>query len=127
MGYGKDVQQELVAPARELRHAIPQVYEKFGQLYGASVAPGALETKTKELISLAIAVTTQCDGCIATHARGAAVQGSTPQEAAEAIGVAIMMSGGPGTVYGPRAFAAFNEYHAAQATGGEEGRPDPGP
>lgn len=123
MGYGKDVQQELRAPARALRHAIPQVYESFGQLYTAALAPGALNAKTKELISLAIAVSTRCDGCIATHARGAAEQGSTPQEAAEAIGVAIMMAGGPATVYGPRAFAAFNEFHAERASNDEK---DPG-
>ncbi|MGV0156760.1 carboxymuconolactone decarboxylase family protein [Rhodococcus sp. GB-02] len=125
MGYGKDVQQELRAPARALRQAIPQVYESFGQLYSASLAPGALDAKTKELIGLAIAVTTQCDGCTATHARGAAAQGSTPQEAAEAIGVALMMAGGPGTVYGPRAFAAFNEFHAAQPSNSENDAPGP--
>ncbi|GAA4488553.1 carboxymuconolactone decarboxylase family protein [Rhodococcus olei] len=120
MGYGKDVQQALRAPARALRQAIPQVYESFGQLHAASLAPGALDAKTKELICLAIAVTTQCDGCIATHARGAATQGSTPEETAEAIGVAIMMAGGPGTVYGPRAFAAFNEFLAEQSLSSEK-------
>jgi hypothetical protein len=31
---------------------------------------------------------------------------------AEALGVAIMMNGGPGTVWGPRAYAAFQEYAA---------------
>lgn len=125
MGYGKDVQQELRAPARDLRQAIPEIYEGFGKLYTASLAPGALDAKTKELICLAIAVTTQCDGCIATHARGAAAQDCTPQEAAEAIGVAIMMSGGPGTVYGPRAFAAFREFHAARTSTGETDPPAP--
>ncbi|ATD69325.1 MULTISPECIES: carboxymuconolactone decarboxylase family protein [Gordonia] len=125
MGYGKDVQQELRAPARALRQAIPQIYESFGQLYAASLTAGALDAKTKELISLAIAVSTQCDGCIAAHARGAAIQGSTPQEAAEAIGVAIMMAGGPATVYGPRAFAAFNEFHAERASSSENAAPGP--
>lgn len=54
----------------------------------------------------------QCDGCIASHARGAARAGATLEEAAEAIGVAILMNGGPATVYGPRAYAAFSEFHA---------------
>ena len=35
------------------------------------------------------------------------------QEAAEAIGVAILMTGGPATIYGPRGYAAFQEFHAA--------------
>ena len=51
-----------------------------------------------------------CDGCIASHARGAVRAGASKQEAADAIGVAIMMHGGPGTVYGARAFAAFCEF-----------------
>jgi alkylhydroperoxidase/carboxymuconolactone decarboxylase family protein YurZ len=51
-----------------------------------------------------------CDGCIASHARGAAKAGATTKEAAEAIGVAILMHGGPATVYGARAYAAFCEF-----------------
>lgn len=45
------------------------------------------------------------------HARGAALKGASPEEAAEAIGVAILMNGGPGTVHGPRAHVAFLEFH----------------
>jgi AhpD family alkylhydroperoxidase len=111
MGYGSTVREELRLPSRELRHAIPAVYEGYKQLHDAALAPGALDAKTKELIALAIAVTRECDGCIAAHAHGAVRQGVTPQEAAEAIGVAILMNGGPGTVFGPRAFAAFQEFH----------------
>ncbi len=36
--------------------------------------------------------------------------GATRKEAAEAIGVAFLMHGGPATIHGPRAFAAFNEF-----------------
>ncbi|HET7310907.1 MAG TPA: hypothetical protein VFJ17_06235 [Mycobacteriales bacterium] len=46
----------------------------------------------------------------AAHARRVAGHGASTQEVAEAIGVAIMMNGGPGTVWGPRAFAAVKEY-----------------
>ncbi len=68
------------------------------------------------MIALAIAVTTECDGCIAAHARGAARQGATAQEVAEALGVAIAMNGGPGTVWAPRAYAAFREF-AGESSG----------
>jgi alkylhydroperoxidase/carboxymuconolactone decarboxylase family protein YurZ len=37
-------------------------------------------------------------------------EGATRQEAAEAIGVAMLMNGGPATIYGPRAYAAFCEF-----------------
>jgi AhpD family alkylhydroperoxidase len=110
MGYGKDVQRELRAPARDLRRAIPEVYEGFAKLHDAALTDGALATKTKELIALAIAVSQGCDGCIASHARGAARHGATVEEAAEAIGVAVLMTGGPGTVHGPRALASFKEF-----------------
>jgi alkylhydroperoxidase/carboxymuconolactone decarboxylase family protein YurZ len=36
--------------------------------------------------------------------------GATKQEAAEAIGVTFLMNGGPATIYGPRAYAAFCEF-----------------
>ncbi|HET9170740.1 MAG TPA: hypothetical protein VFN97_14985, partial [Actinospica sp.] len=48
------------------------------------------------------------------HAHAAVRHGATLQEAAEAIGVAILMNGGPGTVYGPRAYAAVREYLAGR-------------
>ncbi|HEY1971984.1 MAG TPA: carboxymuconolactone decarboxylase family protein [Pseudonocardia sp.] len=113
MSYGKAVQQDLREPTRALRRAIPEVYEGYGQLHSAAFKPGALDAKTKELIALAISVSKQCDGCIAAHARGAARVGATAEEVAEALGVAIAMNGGPGTVYGPRAFAAYQEFAAA--------------
>ncbi len=110
--YGKAVRAELQPPTRELRHAIPEVYQGYKELHDAALRAGALDGRVKELIALAIAVSKQCDGCIAAHAHGAVLQGATPQEAAEAIGVAFLMNGGPGTIYGARAFAAFNEFHA---------------
>lgn len=116
MSYGKSVRDELRVPARELRHAIPEVYAGYKDLHDAALTPGAVDAKTKELIALAIAVTRECDGCIASHAHGSVRAGATPQEAAEAIGVAILMNGGPGTVYGPRAYAAFCEYYDAART-----------
>ena len=83
------------------------VFEGYGALSSAVLGDGALDAKTKELIALAIAVTKQCDGCMASHARGAARRGATAEEVAEALGVAILMNGGPGTVHAPRAFEAF--------------------
>lgn len=113
MDDGATIRQELSAHTRELRRAIPEVYEGYRALHDAALAPGALDAKTKELIALAIAVTRRCDGCIANHAHAAVLSGATPEEAAEAIGVTFLMNGGPGTVYGARAFAAFREFHAA--------------
>lgn len=109
-GYGKSVLEELRPLHRELRHAIPEVYRGFSEFHHAAFAPGDLDAKNKELIALAIGVIQRCDGCIASHAEGAARAGATRQEAAEAIGVAMLMNGGPATIYGPRAYAAFCEF-----------------
>ncbi|HZT64744.1 MAG TPA: carboxymuconolactone decarboxylase family protein [Acidimicrobiales bacterium] len=116
MGYGKDVRDGLREPFRALRQALPGVMEGYTGLHNAAMAPGALDVKTKELIALAVAVAKQCDGCIAAHSRGAARQGATPEEVAEALGVAILLNGGPGTVYGPRAYQAFLEEVAPPPT-----------
>lgn len=115
MSYGEAVREELRAPTRALRKAIPGVYQGYRELHDAALAPGALDVRTKELIALAIAVSKECDGCIAAHAHAAVRHGASPQEAAEAIGVAFLMNGGPATVYGARAFAAFTEFHAQRA------------
>ena len=108
--YGKGVLDELGPLHREFRQAIPEVYKSFTELHHASFASGALDVKTKELIALAISVIERCDGCIASHAEGAARAGATRQQAAEAIGVSLLMGGGPSTIYGPRAYAAFCEF-----------------
>jgi AhpD family alkylhydroperoxidase len=103
---------ELIGLGRRLREAIPGVYAGYAQLHNAAMGDGALPARTKELIALAIAVTRECDGCVVAHARGAARRGATAPEVAEAMGVAILMNGGPGTVWGPRAYAAFEEFAA---------------
>jgi AhpD family alkylhydroperoxidase len=109
--YGKAVLDELSPLGRDLRKAIPDVYKGFGELHHAAFAEGALDSRTKELIAFAIGVSQRCDGCIASHARAAVKAGATKQEAAEAIGVAYLMNGGPATIYGPRAYAAFCEFY----------------
>jgi AhpD family alkylhydroperoxidase len=109
-GHAAALIAELREPVRGLRRAAPGAWDAFTQLHGAALADGALSGKTKELMALAISVAKQCDGCIAHHAKAAARQGATHAEVAETLGVALLMDGGPGTVYGPIAWAAFEEF-----------------
>ena len=109
MIHPNEVLGELREPAHELREHIPDVIGAYADMQRAVMTEGALPSKTKELIALAIAVTRECDGCIASHARGAARRGATEVEVAEALGVTVLMNGGPGTVWAPRALAAFRE------------------
>jgi AhpD family alkylhydroperoxidase len=109
-GHYAGVLGELNPQHRALRQMIPDVYKGFGELSRAALAAGAVESKMKELMAMVIGVVLGCDGCIASHARGAVRAGATKQEAAEVIGVSIMMHGGPATIYGARAYTAFCEF-----------------
>jgi AhpD family alkylhydroperoxidase len=75
--HGRGVLSQLAPEGRELKALIPGVYEGFAQLHNAAFAEGVLDKKTKELLALAIAIAVRCDGCIASHARGAAVNKAT--------------------------------------------------
>lgn len=120
---GRAVLDELMPEVAELRRRIPEVWSAYAGLHRAALGDGALPARTKELIALAVAITRTCDGCIASHARGAARRGASEAEVAEAIGVAVLMNGGPATVYGPRAFSAFREAQAAVPAPGVADRP----
>lgn len=116
MEHNHAIREELREPALALRELIPEVMRGYGAMSAAAMSAGDLTVATKELLALAIAVTRECDGCIVAHARGAARAGVTRQEVAEMAGVAIMMNGGPGTVWGPRALRAFDEALAAHSS-----------
>ncbi|HSQ38147.1 MAG TPA: carboxymuconolactone decarboxylase family protein [Acidimicrobiia bacterium] len=114
MGHWQDVLSELAEPTRSLRQAIPEPWEGFAQLHRGVMKDGALSAAFKEIIALAIAVADECDGCVAAHARAAARRGATPEQVAEGLGVALLMMGGPGSVYGPMAWQAYNEFRPTQ-------------
>jgi AhpD family alkylhydroperoxidase len=118
MGHYTDVIAELSEPTRSLRDESSEVWAGFGQLHKAAVADGALPAKVKELVALAIAVAKGCDGCIAYHAKAAARRGATAEEVAEVLGVALLIDGGPASVYGPRAWGAYREFAPADSPTG---------
>jgi AhpD family alkylhydroperoxidase len=111
----QNVIHDLRQPTRDLRAAIPQTWAGFRDLHDAAMADGVLSGRFKELIALAIAVADGCDGCIAYHARAAALKGATDAEVAEALGVALLMAGGPASVEAPRALQAFREFQTSLA------------
>ena len=91
----------------------PDVGRAFAGLATAATKPGALDTKTKELIALAIGIAARCDGCIAFHARAAARHGASREEFLETIGMAVYMGGGPSMVYGAQALEAYDQFTKA--------------
>ncbi|MDY0310358.1 MAG: carboxymuconolactone decarboxylase family protein [Castellaniella sp.] len=112
----KELTQNLSGNLAQLHKTQPDVMKGFGDMVKAAMAPGALDTKTKELIALAVGVASRCDGCIGFHSRALARLGATTEEVHEALAVAMFMGGGPATMYAANAVAAFNEFSAATAT-----------
>ncbi len=91
---------------------IPQTMGAFSKLHHASVSDGVLSAREKELISLGIAITVRCDGCIAFHVHDALEAGASRDEITETIGVAVLMGGGPAVMYGCEALEALEQFEA---------------
>ncbi len=106
---------ELTKVMREMHQGIPKVMQGFGALADNAKAAGALDAKTKELIAMGISIALRCDGCIGFHTRGAIRHGASREEFMEMIGVAIMMGGGPSTVYGAYALEAYDQLAPVKA------------
>jgi AhpD family alkylhydroperoxidase len=87
----------------------------FAKLHKSATADGALSAKEKELIALGIAITVRCDDCIAYHVHDTLAAGATAPEVTDAIGVAVMMGGGPSVVYGSEALEALRQFAATDA------------
>lgn len=106
MGYRK----ELVGRIGEIGKLSPDTLKGYGTLSGAGEKTGHLDAKTRELISLAVAVTTRCDGCITVHTSEALKHGATRDEIAEALGVAVAMNAGAALVFSARVMDAVNAH-----------------
>lgn len=101
--------ETLLGRVGELGEISPDVLRGLQTLEKAATRTGHLDAKTHELIALAVAVTTRCDGCIAVHVKAAVKHGATHEEIAEALGVAIALNAGAALTYSARVLDA----HAA--------------
>lgn len=81
-----------------LKQQAPYLYEGFNDLAKHCFSPGALETKHKELIAVAVSVATRCIPCIAYHTSVAVQAGATKQEVLEAASIGVEFGGGPSFV-----------------------------
>lgn len=107
----KQLSDQTNARMAVMRKAIPSVAKGFGELAKAAIEPGVLDSKTKELIALAIGVASRCDGCVVFHVKAAVKYGATREEIAEAMGVAIYLGGGPSAIYAAEAISAYDELY----------------
>jgi AhpD family alkylhydroperoxidase len=104
--------------ANRLAKANPALMTAFRGLSASQNGNGTLDAKTRELIALAVAVTTHCDSCIAVHASAARAAGVTEAELADALGTAIAMNAGAAYSYSLRALEAFEQLDPEAATRG---------
>jgi AhpD family alkylhydroperoxidase len=81
----------------------------YHALRDAQHASNVLDAKARELIALAVAATTHCDGCIASHVAATHKAGATLEEVGEALGTAIALSAGSTYVYALRVLEAFEQ------------------
>jgi AhpD family alkylhydroperoxidase len=94
----------------QLGHELPGPMTGFARLHRKALEDGALAMKTKEMMALAISIVVGCDGCIAYHVHDAVKAGATRQELLETVGEALLMGGGPGSIYAAHALDAIEQF-----------------
>lgn len=102
--------QHLEARLAQLAEKLPAPMSGFARLHRKAVEEGALSAKVKEMMALAISIVVGCEGCIAYHVHDAVRAGATRQELLETIGVALLMGGGPGSIYAAHALDAIDQF-----------------
>ena len=108
-----EYRKELLGRIGEIGKLSPDTLAGYQTLSHAGQKTGHLDAKTRELIALAVAVTTRCDGCITVHTGEALKHGATREEITEALGVAVALNAGAALVYSARVMDAVSQHAAA--------------
>ena len=103
-----DYRNQILARIGEIGKLSPDTVKGYAALSGAGAKTGHLDSKTHELIAVAVAITLRCDGCIAVHSAAAKKLGATKEEIAEALGVGISVNAGAALVYSTRTVDAYD-------------------
>ncbi len=105
-----DLINDLNTAIDTLRKGVPGTMQAFGGLARESMKPNVLDLKTKELLAIAIAIATRCDGCIGFHVKAAIKAGASREELLETCSLAIYMGAGPSMIYAAETLRAFDEF-----------------
>lgn len=93
-----------------MAEANPDAFEAFRNMRNAVCKEGgALDFKTIELIAVAVTVARQCDTCMLSHVKCCVDAGVTREELACALGVDVLVCGGPGMAQAVQALDAFDQ------------------
>lgn len=85
---------------KKLETLAPEAWQGFQAFDKAAMAEGAIPVKVKELIAIAVTMTTQCPYCIEIHVANAKKAGCTDQEIAESIMIAAALRAGAAITHG---------------------------
>lgn len=102
--------QEIRSHVQRMGEEYPRQFGVFSTLKRRVEEEGALSTRVKKLIGVALAVVSGCEWCIALHVREALDEGATRDELMEACFVAMLMGGGPAMAHGRLALRAIEEF-----------------
>ena len=108
-----EYRKQLTAGVKQLGQLSPDTVKGYVELSSAGSKKNLLGAKVRELISLAVAVTLRCDGCITVHTDAALRHGATEEEIAEALGVAVAVNAGAAMVYSARVIDAVAAHSAS--------------
>ena len=85
---------------KTLGELAPETFKAFVAFDEAVMKNGVIPLKYKELIAVAVALTTQCPYCIEIHSKRAKKAGATEQELAETTLVAAALRAGGAVTHG---------------------------
>jgi AhpD family alkylhydroperoxidase len=88
---------------QNLAELAPEAFRAFVAFDEAVVKHGVVPLKYKELIAIAVALTTQCPYCIDIHSKKARKAGATDQEIAETTLIAAALRAGGAVTHGTHA------------------------
>ena len=103
------------AIAAKRKQLAPEIHDAFTAFSERVFADGALPSKAKQLIAVAVAHVTQCPYCIRGHTKAALRQGATEQEIMEAVWVAAEMRAGGAYAHSAIALDALDHVTTKQA------------
>jgi AhpD family alkylhydroperoxidase len=103
--------------ARHLRDSAPEEFAAYRAFSDTAVGrtDGAIPLKYRELIAVAVALTTQCAYCLETHTAKATKAGVTQEELAEAVYVTAALRAGGAAAHGLMAMRMFTEAEAEKS------------
>lgn len=109
-----DTMEDLKQGVRMMRGADPKTWEAWAKFVDATLAPSALDRKTKELVALGMSITAQCKYCVGVHLQKCLDAGASEPEIVDVCHVAMVMGGGPAMTYIAEVHKALELYRDKQ-------------